>query len=268
MDTLFDAAGKTSWITVHEEYSTRSLLLDGCEEGAMSLDSEEPVFAYLWFHKSSHLVGRSIRKALVLGAGAFTAAKCIALDHPQADIDTVDVEPDLEKIARQYFHLDRPEFSRIHFHGMPAEHFLTTILPGSYDFILDDLFNGFQHVPEEARSADHLRLLRSAMAPGGVCVKNMIWDPLSVNSRATCSDLQESWALTLPNHLVLAMGNPDKGHNFLLLGLKAVDPLRWDAIKAKLMSVEVPASILYGINARFAHSNHTSKSEVSSRPSE
>ena len=69
MPVLHDAAGGTRWITVTQENGTRYLYLDGCEEGAMALDSEAPVFHYLWFHKLSHLIGLPLRRALVLGAG-------------------------------------------------------------------------------------------------------------------------------------------------------------------------------------------------------
>jgi spermidine synthase len=248
MTALYDAAGQRCWITVTEEFSTRSLLLDGCEEGAMRLDSEEPVFAYLWFHKCSHLLGSPVRRALVLGAGAFTAAKCLAMDYPQADIDAVDLEPDLELIGLKFFRMDQAEFSRIRFHGMLAEEFLKTARPGCYDFIFDDLFDGFQHVPESALSADHLRSLRAALSPGGICVKNMIWDPLSANARATCSELRECWALTLPNHLVLAMGNPERGHNSLLVGAVSQDTLTWPAVKETLASAGFPAAVLDGIH--------------------
>lgn len=244
MGILYDAAGRTCWITVKEEFSTRSLLLDGCEEGAMSLKSEEPVFAYLWFYKCSHLAQGPVRKALVLGAGAFTAAKCIALDYPEADIDAVDLEPDLKLIGRKFFRLDRLEFSRVQFHGMPAEKFLTTNPPGSYDFIFDDLFDGFQHVPDTAMSADHLRGLRAALAPGGVCVKNMIWDPFSANSRAACEELRARWTFTLPNSLELAMGNPERGHNSLLLGSLESDLLSWPGVHTKLKAAAIPHSVL------------------------
>jgi spermidine synthase len=247
MTTLYDAAGKTCWITVTEEYSTRTLLLDGCEEGAMRLDSEEPVFAYLWFHKCSHLAKAPVRKASVLGAGAFTAAKCLALDYPAADIDAVDLESGLEAIARQFFRLNQAEFTRIRFHGMPAEEFLRAVQPGSYDFIFDDLFDGFQHVPEAAISGDHLRQLRAALSPGGVCVKNMIWDPHSANTRAACTEFRECWMETWANHLVLAMGNPEKGHNFLLLGSKEGDELAWPAANEKLHGAGIPAPIMAGI---------------------
>jgi len=249
MTVLYDAAGQQCWITVTEEFSTRSLLLDGCEEGAMRLDSEEPVFAYLWFHKCSHLADSPVRRALVLGAGAFTAAKCLALDYPQADIDAVDLEPALEPVARKFFRLDQVEFSRIRFYGMPAEEFLKTASPGSYDFIFDDLFDGFQHVPESARSANHLRLLRAALSPAGICVKNMIWDPLSANARAACAELRQCWALTLSNHLVLAMGNPERGHNVLLLAATAEDALTWPGAKERLASAGLPAQVLAGVIA-------------------
>ena len=250
MSCLYDAAGKTSWITVIEEYSTRTLLLDGCEEGAMNLHSEEPVFAYLWFHKCSYLAEKPIKKALVLGAGAFTAAKCLALDHPQADIDAVDLEPDLEDVARKFFRVDRSEFSRIYFHGMPADNFLRSVPSTSYDFIFDDLFDGFQHVPEEALSADHLRQLRSAIAPGGICVKNMIWDPRSSSNRTACEELEKHWKETLTNHLIFAMGKPEQGHNFLLLGSKQKVGFLLSAVRAGLRAEGIPTSILDALHLR------------------
>jgi spermidine synthase len=248
MTTLYDAAGQKCWITVTEESSTRYLLLNGCEEGAMRSDSEEPVFAYLWFHKCSYLVHGPIRHALVLGAGAFTAAKCLALDYPQADIDAVDLEPDLESIGRRFFRLESAEYSRIRFHGMPAEDSLKTVRPGIYDFIFDDLFDGFQHVPDSAQTADHVHMLRLALSAGGICAKNMIWDPLSANTRAACNEVRLRWAESFPNHLPLAMGDPERGHNFLILGSPAWKTLAWPIARERLGRAGIPRSILDGIH--------------------
>src|SRR4029077_1214413 len=117
--------------------------------------SEDPVFNYLWFHRAGRLVGE-VRRALVLGAGAFTAAKCLALEHPDAEIHAVDVETQLEPVARQFFRLDQPAFSRITFHGASAEAYLAT-RPGPFDFVFDDLFDGFQHVPRVSRVPEHFQ---------------------------------------------------------------------------------------------------------------
>src|SRR5689334_8185130 len=117
MPVLYEAPGRQRSLTVTETATTRFLLLVGCEEGAMDLHSEETDSDYLWFHKCSALAEQPLRRALVLGAGTFTAPKCLALDYPEAQFDVVDSEPGLEAIGRKFFRLDRPEFARIAFHG-------------------------------------------------------------------------------------------------------------------------------------------------------
>src|SRR5262245_26247391 len=116
MSTLLERAGSNCLITVTEEGGVRYLYLDRCEEGAMFMDSEDPVFNYLWFHKTSHLAC-PVHRALVLGAGAFTAAKCLAIDHADAAIDVVDREPELLPVARLYFHMAERRYQGINFIG-------------------------------------------------------------------------------------------------------------------------------------------------------
>jgi len=174
MTRLLERPGAHCRITVTEEGGVRYLYLDGCEEGAMFVDSEDPVFNYLWFHKASHLA-RPVHRALVLGAGAFTAAKCLVIDHADAAIDVIDVEPELLPVGRQFFHLEEPRYEGVHFIGEPAQ----TALPrlgASYDFIFDDLFDGFEHVPEATRGAAHAGRLAELLALGGIAIKNLIWD--------------------------------------------------------------------------------------------
>ena len=150
----------------------------------MDRNSENPVFLYLWFHHCSLLAARP-RRLLVLGAGAFTAPKCLALDHPDADIDAVDIEPELGPIAREYFRLGEPTFQRIQFHGMASEAFLQAAKP-PYDFVFDDLFDGFQHVPDASRTREHFQHVRGVLGDDAVLVKNVIWSPLP--DAAACAE--------------------------------------------------------------------------------
>src|SRR5262249_30909030 len=174
MSTLLERVGTSCRITVTEEGGVRYLYLDGCEEGAMFLDSEDPVFNYLWFHKASYLA-RPVCRALVLGAGAFTAAKCLAIDHADATIDVVDLEPELLAVGRQFFRLDEPRYHGIRFTGLAAENAMPR-LPGSYDFIFDDLFDGFEHVPEATRGPAHAARTAQLLSDSGIAIKNLIWD--------------------------------------------------------------------------------------------
>ena len=242
MPVLHDAPGTQRWITVTEENGVRYLYLDSSEEGAMTLSSPDPVFNYLWYHKCSHLVGRPIRRALVLGAGAFTAAKCLALDHPGAIIDAVDEEAELAKIGREFFFLERPEFATIHFHGMTAEHFLAG-KPDPYDFVFDDLFDGFQHVPLAGRGAEHWRKLRSVV-PNGICVKNLIWSQRSADSRAACAEAIAACRASFPSYGILALGDPSGGHNLLIIALSEPQGFDWLSVHARLAAAGLPSSIL------------------------
>lgn len=242
MRLLYDAAGKTCWITVRESATTRYLDLDGCEEGAMHLTGTAPVFQYLWFHKCSILRTGPLRHALVLGSGAGTAAKCLALDHPDAHIDTVDVEPDLDAVGRRFFRLDEPQYAKVHFYGMPAHYFLFGDL--HFDFVFDDLFDGFEHVPEHSRSYEHFCQLRQALAPGGVCVKNVIWDAHQTATQEACVETSASLKAVFPHSLTLALGDPQHGHNRLLLGFADKSDLNWSKICERLAETQMPRLLL------------------------
>ena len=243
MRILHDGPGGRRWITVTDDGTTRYLWLDGCEEGAMTRDSEEPVFNYLWFHKLSVLAVRAPRRILVLGAGAFTAPKCLALDYPAGAVAAVDEEPELEAIGRRFFRLDQTCFRRIVFHGRPAEAYLGEG-PAPCDFLFDDLFDGFQHVPIAARSAEHVRQLWAALAPGGVCVKNLIWNPLAADTRAACTEVRAAWRDTFPAHGAIALGEPPAGHNLILIGTADAQPMNWSSIRPRLAAAGIPEAVL------------------------
>jgi spermidine synthase len=245
MRILHDAPGRHRWITVGEDNGIRYLLLNGCEEGAMGVQVDEPVFQYLWFHKCSCLGDRPPRRVLVLGAGAFSAPRFLARDHSEADIDVVDLEPELGPVAMRYFRLGRREYSRIRFHGMPAEQFLAEERD-SYDFIFDDLFDGFQHVPEAQRSIDHLRGLRALLTSEGVCIKNLIWDPRAAVTRAACTEAMTAWQAVFPQHTALALSDPDRGHNLIFIGRPVAQAFDWVEARKKLRCAGLPEPILDG----------------------
>lgn len=210
----------------------------------MDRHSDYPVFQYLWFHHCSRLTAQP-RRLLVLGAGAFTAPKCLALSNPNATIDAVDIEPDLHAIGRRYFRLGEPAFGGIRFHGLAAAEFLRRA-EAPYDFVFDDLFDGFQHIPDEARTRDHVALIRRLLGDGAILVKNVIWNPNSAPIQAACTEAQTALAEVFPESLALALGPPQRGHNRLLIGSTSRRPLTWSDLKTGLAG-QVPASLLENV---------------------
>lgn len=242
MTVLYDAQGSRCWVTITDDGTARYLYLDGCEEGAMALASDAPVFHYLWFHRLSVFAG-DLRRALVLGAGAFTAAKAFAQDHPSAEVDAVDIESELGPLGRRFFRLDEPAFVRVRFHAADASEFLTAYA-SAYDFIFDDLFDGFHHVPASGRGGEHAGRVAAALKPGGACVKNLIWDRRSADCRAACAETAAAWRERFPGCLLLALGDPAGGHNLLLVGRKDGALPDWLSARERLAGAGVPAEVL------------------------
>jgi hypothetical protein len=242
MSTLLERAGTHGRVTVTEEGGVRYLYLDGCEEGAMFVDSEDPVFNYLWFHKASHLA-RPVNRALVLGAGAFTAAKCLAIDHARAAIDVIDLEPELLSVGRQFFHLEEPCYQSVLFIGEPAEIALPR-LAASYDFIFDDLFDGFEHVPEATQGAAHAARLAELLADGGIAIKNLIWDRKNPDTVDSCSRMADAWHPQFPWSMEVLLGHPGSGHNRILLGAKKPQAYDWQTLGNLLKAAGVPPMVI------------------------
>jgi spermidine synthase len=241
MPALFDGPGIRHWLTVTEESGTRYLLVDGDEEGAMSVASDDPVFHYLWFHRCSFILTDSPSRVLVLGAGAFTASKCLARDHPAALIDTIDIEPALESLAIRFFRLGLPPFQRINFHGVCAERFLKSA-PPAYDFIFDDLFQGLQHFPKLGHGREHVHRLAKQLKPQGLCVKNLIWNPSVAGNRAACEETVAAWRTAFSWHLQIKLGNSPNAQNRLLLGGNGALKT-WDHISL-ILSEKLPEAVV------------------------
>jgi len=242
MTTLLECVGVHCRITVTEEGGVRYLYLDGCEEGAMFVDSEDPVFNYLWFHKAAQLA-RPVHRALVLGAGAFTAAKCLAIDHVDAAIDVVDREPELLAAGRQFFELADPRYERLRFIGEAAEVALPRLTP-SYDFIFDDLFDGFEHVPEATRGAAHTARLAELLSAGGIAIKNLIWDRKNPDTVAACISMADAWRPQFAWSMEVLLGHPGSGHNRILLGAKKPRHYDWATLADLLLRNGVPTMVI------------------------
>jgi hypothetical protein len=242
MSILLERAGAHCRIKVTEEGGVRYLYLDGCEEGAMFLDSEEPVFNYLWFHKVSQLAS-PVHRALVLGAGAFTAAKCLANDHAAVAVDVVDHEPELLSVGRQFFHLADPPYRGISFIAESAEIVLPRLAP-LYDFIFDDLFDGFEHVPEVSQGAAHVCRLAELLADGGIAIKNLIWDRKNPDTVDACRRMADAWRPQFAWSMEVLLGHPGSGHNRILLGAKRPLEFDWSTLSQLLKDAGIPSMVI------------------------
>lgn len=107
---------------------------------------------------------------LVLGGGAFSLPQYFAERYPSASIDVVEVDPELEAIAKQYFgYQDVPN---MHVINQDARAFLNQNQQ-RYDVVVVDVFSDTEP-PFNTTTKEFSSVLKRAVQPGGVVIVNVI----------------------------------------------------------------------------------------------
>jgi len=177
---LYRRDGVYQKITIYEgQYygrPTRFFLLDRSESGAMFLDSNDPsdlVYDYTKYYRLYKVFTPRVRRALVLGGGAYSIPKAMLREMRDVDIDVAEIEPSLFDLARRYFHAaDDP---RLHNHVEDGRRFLADTTE-RYDLIFGDVYFSYFSVPPHFTTREFFTLAKSRLAPGGLFVANMIGD--------------------------------------------------------------------------------------------
>ncbi len=114
------------------------------------------------------------RRVLVVGLGGGTLPMFLRHYYPDATIDAVEINPDVVKVAREFFGFR--DDARMRAHVADGRAFIEqTKQP--YDIIFLDAF-GADSVPPSLTTEEFLRAVRRAVRPDGVVVGN-IWNRAS-----------------------------------------------------------------------------------------
>lgn len=113
-----------------------------------------------------------VQRVLVVGLGGGSLPSFLRKHYPAAEIDAVDIDPEVIKVAKEFF--DFREDDRMRAHLADGRGFIEAARR-PYDIIFLDAF-GSDSVPERLTTMEFLRAVRRALAPDGVVVGN-IWGP-------------------------------------------------------------------------------------------
>ena len=112
-----------------------------------------------------------VRRVLVVGLGGGTLPAFLRRHYPDAEIDAVDIDPEVAVAAKEY--LGFREDARMRIHIADGRKFIEAVRQ-PYDVIFLDAF-GPDAVPAHLTTQEFLRAVRRAVTPGGVVIGN-IWD--------------------------------------------------------------------------------------------
>ncbi len=111
---IFETTSVYHHIMVTDEGSMRTLYFDNAMESRMSLrDHLRGHFEYTEFFHLPWLWNERITNVLMIGLGGASVPRAIQHFHPQVNLETVELDPKVLAVARQYFFLRETPTCRV-----------------------------------------------------------------------------------------------------------------------------------------------------------
>ena len=111
-------------------------------------------------------------RALFIGGGGYTFPRFVEAKYPKAEIDVVEIDPEVTKVVHQY--LGVPKDSRIRSFNEDGRWFVMNHKEkGKYDFIFGDAFNDLS-IPYHLSTKEFAAQLKALLKPDGLLLANVI----------------------------------------------------------------------------------------------
>ena len=198
-------------VVVDEDDGTRTLRFGrhGARQSAYRPDDPERlVLPYTEVALTALALSGEPRRILVLGLGGGTLAGFLRRHYPAAHIDAVDIDPEVVRVAKQYFGFR--EDGRMRAHVTDGRKFIEGARE-PYDLIFLDAF-GTTSVPAHLTTREFLEAVRRATRPQGVVVGNLwfrqynkLFDSMVATYRAVFDDLAVLHVVGTGNRILIAL---------------------------------------------------------------
>jgi len=206
---------------------TRFLYQDRSASGAIHLDSDEMVYGYSKYFALHEVFVPEVKRALVIGGGAYTMPKALLQDLPQADIDVSEIEPSLVDLSEQYFKLPKNEPRLHHFIEDGRRHLRDT--PEMYDFIFGDAYHSLYSVPTHLTTKEFFETVYDKLQPNGLFVMNIIGSLDTASPSVVLSEVR-TLREVFPNVYLFAVdsANTDDMQNLMIVAHKNPATMEFD----------------------------------------
>ncbi|MFV1995335.1 MAG: fused MFS/spermidine synthase [Verrucomicrobiales bacterium] len=198
--------------------TARYLQLDTTTEGAQIIETGELTVDYQHYWRLATVLGEGMERAVFLGAGAFGMPQQVARHWPQAEVEVVEIDPEVIRAGHECFRLD--EYPTIESHALDARRFLARS-EKKYDFIFADAYNGVRYIPAHLTTREFFEIARERLDEDGIFLMNLI-SGLTGSRSELFDSLYATVAEVFPNVEVFSTSprNYVSPHNILLLAGK------------------------------------------------
>jgi spermidine synthase len=138
-------------------------------------DPAQLVFPYTKMMMASLYLNPSPKRVLIVGLGGGTLPAALRTVVPAAEIDVVEIDPAVSRVAYKYFGFTPDSLTRVH--EEDGRVFVKRKLreKATYDLIFLDAFTD-QYIPEHLLTQEFLQEVRAILAPNGVVAANTFSD--------------------------------------------------------------------------------------------
>lgn len=161
---------------IHKDRPIRGLLQDRNASSAMFLDTDDPTdmaYEYTKYYNLYKILKPDAKNILIIGGGAYSLAKALLAELPNATIDVAEIEPSLFELAKRYFKLkDSPNMNNFIEDGRR----LLRDTQKHYDVIFSDVYLSLYSIPSHFTTKEFFALVKNKLTDGGIFIANIIGD--------------------------------------------------------------------------------------------
>lgn len=191
-------------------------------QSATYLDDRTPVFEYVRFFKLVDHFKPDNRRVLMIGGAGYTIPREYLSDHPDSQMDVVEIDPQMTRLARQYFGLE--DDRRLTVHHEDGRVFLNTAPSGEYDAVFIDAFGSLFSIPYQLTTKEAVRHVHRVLKDDGIVIVNIgsaLAGDASMFLYAELATYQSAFAGTLL-FKVRPERRPEEPQNVVLIARKSL----------------------------------------------
>jgi len=210
---VYEVQSKYQFITVRDTSDGyRQLIFDGRFDGTDAIQSEmnlsnrdELTLPYPRHMMAALPVAAKLERILIVGLGGASMQRYLRKLLPDTTIETVEIDPEVRRIAAEYFDFKEDERQIVHLADGAV---FMVESKEKYDVIFLDAF-GAESIPEPLKTKEFFAAVKDRLAEGGVVCANL-WHGAS-DFRETV----QTYSDVFPEHYIVRCG-PSSGNSILL----------------------------------------------------
>ena len=170
-NTVYQTQTPYQELEVTDDDGVRTMYLDGAPQSAMYLpNSTEYVFDYTSYFHLGVLMQEDVDRVLFIGGGGFSGPKRFLDEYPDAQVDVVELDPAVIRVAKEYFNVEETE--RMTIYNEDGRTFLEDT-DKTYDLIVLDAYRK-DRVPFHMTTVQFMELAATKLDEDGALVANVI----------------------------------------------------------------------------------------------